>query len=409
MRDLIDETARSGLVIFHEEVARDGAQGKTLIGGKQRVSLARRHSELFGKFARHQLVFNAGFPSASKDEYESVRQVVSEVDCCYVGASGRATMEEADLLIKAVKGAAYGRISIAVPTSGRMCSAMMHASPEECLNKVLNIISYIRDKDDVSVIDVALMDAARADISFTADSCVRLTENGASMVIACDTVGGLFPSEACSFFSSLKTTVGDKASLVAHMHNDLGFGLINTLTALSCGIRGITSSWLGLGERAGMPATEQLLFLTGHEPEKLPERLNVDGNLWTTPPDLKLLVPVARYVSQVTRRPLLTTDPIVGNGVNSLSTGTPFVDLELFQPYDPEQILGVDQRIFLTPLASKRIIVSVACRLGLSPSPEHVELLMDWVKRESFDRGIGVIDEADFLHFARKIDCPRSA
>lgn len=408
MLDLIDATARSGVAIFHEEVARDGAQGKTLITGGQRVSLARRHSELFGKLATRQLVFNAGFPSASKGEYEAVRQVISEVDCCYVGASGRAAIGEVALLVEAVKGAAYGRISIAVPTSDRMCHAMMHTTPDECLHKLLDVIRCIRDKDDVSIIDVALMDATRADVSFIADASTKLTDNGVSMVIVCDTVGSLFPREAFGFFSSLKALVGDTVSLVAHMHNDLGFGLINTLTALSCGIRGVTSSWLGLGERAGMPATEQLLFSIGYELERLPERLNIDRGIWIEPPNLKLVVPVARYVSQVTGRPLLTTDPIVGNGVNSLSTGTPFIDLELFQPYNPEKVLGIDQRIFLTALASKRIIVSVAHRLGLLPEPEQVEVLLDWVKREAFDRGVGVIEEADFLHFARTINCRRS-
>ena len=82
------------------------------------------------------------------------------------------------------------------------------------------------------------------------------------------------------------------------MHNDLGFGLINTLEALKAGVHALTSSWLSLGERSGMAATEQLLFVLGHEPQALPTRLAIRSDIWPELPDLKGIVPVARYVAR---------------------------------------------------------------------------------------------------------------
>lgn len=403
MLDLVEQAARSGAIVFHEEIARDGAQGKTLLLGPQRVSIARKHMQIFGEGNTERLVFNAGFPSIGQEEFEAVREVVDNVDFCYIGASGRATIQEAQLLMRSMRGAAFGRLSIAVPVSGAMCAAMMHRTPDVCLSQIYDVVKFILDSENAFCIDVAFMDAARADIGFVAESAIALTEAGVSMIIICDTVGGLFPAETRSFFDALLHRTEDKVSFVAHMHNDLGFGLVNTLEAVSCGVRAVTGSWLGLGERSGMPATEQLLFALGHQTEMLSSRLNVPSNIWSQPPNLKEIAPTARFVSQVVGRPLLTTDPIVGPGVNSISTGTPFVDTLLFQPYDPEVALGVSPKIHITQLASKRVIEAALRVRGLFLNVEQVEQLLSLVKKTAYERGVGILEEDDFLHLLRQI------
>ena len=158
------------------------------------LRITKRHSAIFGKHAVRQFVFDAGFPSAGKQEFEAVRQVVGEVDCCYLCISGRATREEADLLLRSSEGARYGRISIALPVSSEMSFTMLHKTPAECLSDALNIASYILNSNTDSRLDFALVDATRADIGFVADAAMALTRAGASMMIACDTVGAAYPN-----------------------------------------------------------------------------------------------------------------------------------------------------------------------------------------------------------------------
>ncbi|ACM39328.1 isopropylmalate/homocitrate/citramalate synthase (plasmid) [Allorhizobium ampelinum S4] len=401
MSDLILETALSNRVIFHEEVARDGAQGKTLLNGHQRVQIAKRHSSIFGEFAPYHLVFNAGFPSAGKDELEATRQVVDCVDECYVGAAGRATRQDVDLLLQAVHGARHGRIFIAVPASNPMAYSMMHCTAEKAKQAALDMVRYARDKNPALMVDVALADASRSDVGFLAASAAEYAAAGASMVIVCDTVGQFFPSESRWFFDELARRSDPDLRYVAHMHNDLGFGLVNTLEALSAKIYGLTSSWLSLGERAGMPATEQLLFALGYQSSLLPKKLGVVDEIWRSPPDLRQLSPIARYVSQSTRRPLMTTDPIVGTGVNTISTGTPFTNPALFQPFDPLEILGVEPKVLLSSLASHRIIHAVAARLGWALDQSQASAALEWVKAEAFSRNVAIIEDEDFEHFLK--------
>lgn len=400
--DLIRESARNGFVIFHEEVARDGAQGKTLLLGPQRIAIAKRQSALFQGNGHRQLVFNAGFPSIGPEEQNVIRELIASVDSCYLGVSGRATFEEADLLIKSISGARFGRISIALPTSEQMCFTMLRKTPQQCLQHALEITKYILDADTNSVLDFALVDVPRAALDFVADAALQLTDAGASMIIICDTVGSLYPAESRRMFDALQKGTSGAVSFVAHMHNDLGFGLVNTLEALNAGVRGLTSSWLGLGERAGMPATEQLLFSLGHELEDLASRLDVSSAIWPGTIDLRAIVPLARYVSQTTGRPLLVTDPIVGSGVNSISTGTPFVNPGLYQPFDPEVTLGVSRKVLLTPLASKRVVAAVAKRLGWTLNSSELSEALIWIKAEAYERGVGIIEEDDFIHFCEE-------
>ena len=41
-----------------------------------------------------------------------------------------------------------------------------------------------------------------------------------------------------------------------------------------------------------------------------------------------------------------------------------------FQPFDPEEILGVPKNIYVTQLANRRVIVEVGSRMGFNFSEE---------------------------------------
>ncbi|MEO6215927.1 MAG: hypothetical protein ABIO86_07840 [Sphingomonas sp.] len=393
--DRISQTLRQGRVVFHEEVARDGAQGKALLDGAQRARIALAHSAIFAD-PREMFVFMAGFPSAGHDEFEAVRQVVAEVDTCQIGAAVRLIRRDIDEALRAVGGAAHGRIVLILPVSNAVAQVLTKISPAQALETALGAVRHARDRSPEIAVDVAFLDAGRADFMFVADAAMQLTHAGASTIIACDTVGNMFPSEAEAFFREIRRLAADEAQFIVHMHNDLGFGLVNTLAALKAGIRGLTSSWLGLGERSGMPATEQLLFVLGHQLERINERLCFDGDLWTQSPDLRRIVPLAREISGYVGFGLRTTDPIVGSGVNSISTGTPFSDPLLFSPYDAQAVLGVPQTVQLTALASKPIIQTVARELGFELNGDPLDRALAWVKAQAYARRRAVIEKSDF-------------
>ncbi|XIE82043.1 hypothetical protein AB6O49_31245 [Streptomyces sp. SBR177] len=158
-------------------------------------------------------------------------------------------------------------------------------------------------------VDVCLADASRADAPLMGAFAQAMTGAGAGVVVLADTIGAQLPRACRDMFGAVRAAAGDDVVLASHLHNDLGLGLANTLEALAAGVRVVSSSWLGIAERAGMTATEQLLFLLARHGDEL---LGAGATPWWTAPDLTRLPKIARRVSEETGVPLGVTTPIVG-------------------------------------------------------------------------------------------------
>src|SRR4029453_11921836 len=109
--------------------------------------------------------------------------------------------------------------------------------------------------------------------------------------------------------------------------------------------------------------------------------------LWIIQPNLRGIPPLARRVSQFTGLALRDIDPIVGSGMNTFSTGTPFTAPEVFQPFDPAATLGIPRRVVASHLASQKIVAELSRTLGFTLSPTEQKITRDWIKRQAYARG----------------------
>ncbi|WP_030873049.1 2-isopropylmalate synthase [Streptomyces sp. NRRL F-2747] len=395
--DVVRESAAAGRVVLWEESARDGAQAKTLMTPGFRVELARETGRVFGSDGPRHVVFAAGFPAVCGEEFEAVRRVALEAEgAVSVAAVCRGAHRDLEQAIASVRGSRHARVMVVVPASEPMARVMVHRAAPEALAAGVDLVKRARDLDEAVAVDVCLADASRGDHALMAHHAQAMTAAGAGLVVLADTVGAQLPPECGEMFDRVRTEAGNEVVLASHLHNDLGLGLANTLQALAAGVRVVSSSWLGIAERAGLVATEQLLFLLAR---RTADVLGADAAPWWTAPDLTRLPAIARRVSDETGVPLSVTTPIVGTGVATLSTGTPFVHPRLFQPYDPEEVLGITPRVVLTHLASARVVTAVAARLGHRLDPDQTRAAMVWVKSRAYRSGRAVVDDAAFADY----------
>lgn len=132
----------------------------------------------------------------------------------------------------------------------------------------------------------AAIDAARhADlaVTFVAEDSTRArpetlrslfgaaVERGASRVCLCDTVGFATPEGARRVTAFTREIVGPRIGIDWHGHNDRGLGVANALSAAHAGADRLHATALGVGERVGNPALEQLLLnlALSHAPRSL--------------------------------------------------------------------------------------------------------------------------------------------
>ncbi|MFJ9344400.1 2-isopropylmalate synthase [Streptomyces sp. NPDC101733] len=428
--DLVRESASAGRVVLWEESARDGAQAKTLMGADFRVRLAREQGRIFGADGPRHVVFAAGFPAVCAEEFEAVRRVAREAEgAVSVAAVCRATRDDVRQAVASVRGSAHARVMVVAPASEAMARVMTHTGAAGALAAAVDLVKAARDQDDAVALDVCFADASRADHGLMGRYAAETTAAGARVVVLADTVGEQLPQQVEEMFTAVRSAAGADTVLASHLHNDLGLGLANTLGALRAGVRVLSSAWLGLAERSGMVATEQLLFLLAYRADRTRELLGLGaagaagmasagaagvagagapvgvgvggdgGGPWWTEPDLTRLPGIARMVSDETGVPLTVTTPIVGSGVGSISTGTPFVHPELFQPFDPERLLGLEPQVVPTQLASARVVTAVAARLGHTLDAGQARAAMAWVKTRAFRTGRAVVDEAAFAAY----------
>ncbi|MFB7646012.1 2-isopropylmalate synthase [Streptomyces sp. NPDC056084] len=398
--DVVRESARAGRIVLFEESARDGAQAKTLMSAGFRVRLAREQGAVFGADGPRHVVFAAGFPSVCAQEFEATRQVAVEAqDSVSPAAICRGTVRDVRLALSAVRGVAHARVMVIVAASEATARALVHSGAREALAGGLDVVKAAVDLADGVAVDVCLVDAPRADHALMAEYAGAMTTQGARTIVLADTVGDLLPGQTRALFQQVAAGAGSETVLVSHLHNDLGLGLANTLAALESGVRVAACSWLGMAERSGMVATEQLLFLLAHDPVKAAQVLGPGCEPWWTVPDLTRLPGIARMVSAETGVPLTVTTPVVGTGVATISTGTPFTHPQTFQPYDPLHHLGVAPTVVLTHLASQRVLRAVAERLGHDLDSGQTRTALAWVKDRAYRLNQAVVADADFAAY----------
>lgn len=398
--DVVRDSARAGRVVLWEESPRDGAQAKTLMTADLRVRLARAQGRIFGVDGPRHVVFAAGFPAVCPEEFEAVRRVAVEAEgAVSVAAACRGTTGDVSQALASVRGSSNARIMVIVPASEAMAQVMTHSSAERALTAADALVAHAREADDAVAVDVCLADASRADHTLIGEHAAQLTQAGAGVVLLADTVGDQLPQDTAAMFTTVRRRAGDGVVLGSHLHNDLGLALANALQALQAGVRVHSASWLGIAERSGMVATEQLLFLLAYRPDRTRALLGDDRDPWWTVPDLTLMPEIARMVSGGTGAPIGVTTPIVGDGVGTISTGTPFVHPRLFEPYDPRELLGIEPRVILTHLASSRVIRAVAARLGHRLDPEQSRAATSWVKSRAYSQQRAVVDETEFADY----------
>ncbi len=401
--DRIKESLREKRFVFWEEIARDGAQAKTILSGEQRAEIARLHADMFNGNGADHLVFAAGFVSIAPEEAEIIRIVAQNVDNCYVAVNCRSKKDEILQSIDVIKDAKYPRVAFVLPASERLCEVMLHKSPSQVFDYGLDIAKFTLDNAKGMPVDLQLAAAYDGDTSLIAELGQAMTELGIATIGLGDTRGQRYPLEIEDFYNNLFEKSSSDILYAPHLHNDLGFAIDNTFEGLKKGITFTCSSWLGLAERNGLARTELLTLLLAHEPEKLKKRLGFEGeNLFISPPNLKMLPKIANLVSKYTGVELKVTDPIVGTGVNSISTGTPFVDTVSFQPFDPKELLGIEKKVLVTQLANRRVIIESGKRLGYACYEINIHKILQDIKNRAYTLNRAIMPESELIELFEK-------
>ncbi len=260
-------------------------------------------------------IIEAGFPISSDGDFESVKQIATELSRSVICGLARCVPIDIDRAGEAVAPAkSRGRIHTFVSSSEihlkyqiRKTQAEVLKLAESCVKQA---VGYTKD------VEFSAMDATRTDPIFLAELVHAAVAAGATTVNLPDTVGYATPETYAKMFADilkrLPILTEKKIILSTHCHNDLGLAVANSLAGIQAGARQIECTINGIGERAGNAALEEVVMAL---------RTRSDYFQLGTKIDTTKIYPASRMVSSLTGLTVQRNKAIVGENAFAHESG----------------------------------------------------------------------------------------
>ena len=294
-------------VEFLDTTLRDGEQTPGVnFSIKEKVAIAKQ-LEKWGISA-----IEAGFPAASPDSFEAVKQIAATLTKTAVTGLARSVKSDIDACYEALKDAKYPQVHVFIATSPIHREFKLKKSKEEILDIITEHVSYARSKFDV--VEFSPEDATRTELDYLTQVVQTAVDAGASYINIPDTVGFTTPEEFGHIFKHLLDNVKSDREIIfsPHCHDDLGMATANTLTAIKNGAGRVEGTVNGIGERAGNVALEEVAVA-----------LNIREDYYQASSDIVLneTINTSELVSRFSGIPVPKNKAVVGGNAFSHESG----------------------------------------------------------------------------------------
>ncbi|RMF96107.1 MAG: 2-isopropylmalate synthase [Candidatus Schekmanbacteria bacterium] len=242
-------------VRIFDTTLRDGEQAPgNSLNIKEKLIMARQLAKLKVD------IIEAGFPVASKGDFEAVKEIAQKVKGPYIAGLARADKKDIKTAWEAVKYSSKPLIHTFIATSEIHMKYKLKMTKSEVLKRAVQAVKYA--KSFTPDVEFSAEDASRSDLPFLAEVIEAAIDAGAVTVNIPDTVGYSMPEEFGSIIAYLKNNVPniDRAVISVHCHNDLGLAVANSLAAVKNGARQVECTINGIGERAGNASLEEFVM-----------------------------------------------------------------------------------------------------------------------------------------------------
>ncbi len=305
----------------------------------------------------------AGTPAMGAAEVEAIAAVGSILKRAHPIAWCR--MTEAD--VSAARRTGLTRVNLSIPVSRLQIKAKFGIEPREILARVSRIVALARDGG----LEVAVggEDSSRADLDFLCTVIEAAERAGARRFRFADTLGILDPFATHAIFRRL--CAATDLELEFHGHDDLGLATANTLAAVKGGATHVSVCVLGLGERAGNAALEEVVTalsrIDGRRTGVIPARLGT----------------LADLVARAACRSIPPGKSIVGAAAFAHESGIHIQGLlrdpNTYEALDPRSF-GRERRIVLGKHSGKAAVIHALQELGLAVDEQRAQLVLERVR-----------------------------
>jgi homocitrate synthase NifV len=355
-------------VHFDDTTLRDGEQAPGIsFTHEDKLRIAR----LLNRCGVDQI--EAGIPASGIAEQRLISDLTAMNMDCSILAWCRAVPEEIDMAVACGADA----VAISCPTSDILLKTKMGKTHAWALEAMRRTIYHAKEQG--LYVSADSEDSSRTDPSFLVDYAQAVEKAGADRFRFCDTVGVMDPRRVHDKIALLKHSVNIEVEV--HMHNDFGMAVANTIIALQQGATWMNTTVLGIGERAGNAAFEQIVMALWQICNRNPGF------------DTSLLMDLADLVSRSSGEPLGHRTPIVGSDVFTHESGM-HVDgilknAHTYEPFDPS-LIGRSRTLQVGKHTGSHALQHQYARMGYPIDRDHASNLLPQVRNaaESLNRNL---------------------
>jgi homocitrate synthase NifV len=311
----------------------------------------------------------AGTPAMGRDEIDAIAAIVAEGLGVRISAWCRATESDVDAAIAS----GVRHVNISTPMSRLQIDVKLGTDIEGAAVRAARVVSYARTRG----LTVALggEDSSRADPRDIGKIARAAADAGAMRFRFADTLGVLDPFTAYESIRHVREEMD--LPIEFHGHDDVGLATANTLAAIRAGATHASVTVLGLGERAGNAALEEVAIALGHVAAG---RTGVDA---------LRLQKLAKLVAKAARRKIGRSKAVVGTDVFTHESGIHVAallkDARTYQALDPAT-LGRRNKIVIAKHSGLSAIRSTCARLGLDLDREAATMVLAQVKTRALSK-----------------------
>ena len=345
--------------IVHDSTLREGEQTPGVVFSiNEKLEIAKKLDEV----GIPQI--EAGFPAASEKQRKCVEALVDLNLDAQLSSFARAKKEDIDVV--ADVGADGIVVSLSISPYHRKYK-FKGMTKEVYLEKLEEMISYA-ESYGLYVIYSAEDTTRENDLEFLKKAYKTAEDAGADRARVVDTLGCAGPNGMSFMVKEIGSVVD--IPIEVHCHNDLGLALANSLASIEAGASTVSTSVNGIGERAGITKTEEII----------PVLHMLYG---TKQFEMRQLTSLSELVQKISGIQMPPHKPLTGNNVTAHSSGIHqhgvLVNPQTYEFYPP-RMMGQTRKIYIDELGGRHGIIYVAKELGIEISDETARKVLDKIK-----------------------------
>ncbi|HEY3347488.1 MAG TPA: homocitrate synthase [Nitrospirota bacterium] len=308
----------------------------------------------------------AGTPAMGGMELDAVRSIAALGLSARVAAWNRAVLSDIDASISA----GVDIVSISLPVSDIQITNKLASDRTGVLDRLVRAVEYA--KANGLYVCVGAEDASRADAKFLYSYADVAMKAGADRLRFSDTVGVLDPFRMFEVISAL--LVRTPLPIEVHAHNDFGLAAANALAGLRAGAGWVSTTVLGLGERAGNAALEEVAMAAKN-------LLGIETRI-----DVSRLKKLCDYTAKASGRPVGPGKPVVGGSIFAHESGIHADGVlkhpGLYEAYSPDMV-GLSREIAIGKHSGRAGLVHRFMNMGILIDDEEAGQILAEVRRRS--------------------------